>query len=44
MIFITHVVIQLVCNEGNSLIATCLDPNKYYYIQVDGGEYGLLAI
>ncbi|MFN8294563.1 MAG: hypothetical protein U0T69_00095 [Chitinophagales bacterium] len=28
-----------VCNEGNSLIATCLDPNKYYYIQVDGGNY-----
>jgi hypothetical protein len=27
------------CNEGNSLIATCLDPNKYYYIQVDGGDY-----
>lgn len=30
---------SIVCNEGNSLIATCLDPNKYYYIQVDGGEY-----
>jgi hypothetical protein len=29
----------LTCNEGNSLIATCLDPNKYYYIQVDGGQY-----
>ena len=28
-----------VCNEGNSLIATCLDPNKYYYLQVDGGSY-----
>ncbi|HUM51009.1 MAG TPA: T9SS type A sorting domain-containing protein [Chitinophagales bacterium] len=27
------------CNEGNSLIATCLDPNKYYYIQVDGGDW-----
>lgn len=27
------------CNEGNSLIVTCLDPNKYYYIQVDGGDY-----
>jgi hypothetical protein len=25
--------------EGNSLIATCLDPNKMYYIQVDGGDY-----
>ncbi|QQR98041.1 MAG: hypothetical protein IPK18_00420 [Sphingobacteriales bacterium] len=27
------------CNEGNSFIATCLDPNKYYYLQVDGGDY-----
>jgi hypothetical protein len=27
------------CNEGNSLVATCLDPNKYYYLQVDGGDY-----
>ncbi|HRB19116.1 MAG TPA: hypothetical protein PKZ14_03450, partial [Chitinophagales bacterium] len=27
------------CNEGNSLIATCLDPNKYYYLQIDGGSY-----
>ena len=27
------------CNEGNSLIATCLDPNKYYYLQIDGGNY-----
>lgn len=26
-------------NEGNSLIATCLNPGKMYYIQVDGGEY-----
>jgi hypothetical protein len=25
--------------EGNSLIATCLDPNKMYFIQVDGGDY-----
>ncbi|MBK9329587.1 MAG: T9SS type A sorting domain-containing protein [Sphingobacteriales bacterium] len=30
---------SVLCNEGNSLIATCLDPNKYYYIQVDGGDY-----
>jgi len=30
---------SILCNEGNSLIATCLDPNKYYYIQVDGGSY-----
>ncbi|HRG35322.1 MAG TPA: T9SS type A sorting domain-containing protein [Chitinophagales bacterium] len=28
-----------VCNENNSLIATCLDPNKYYYLQIDGGSY-----
>jgi hypothetical protein len=39
MTFIILVEISVVCNEGNSLIATCLDPNKYYYIQVDGGEY-----
>lgn len=26
-------------NEGNSLIATCLNPGKMYYIQVDGGDY-----
>ncbi len=32
---------SVLCNEGNSLIATCLDPNKYYYIQVDGGDYAL---
>lgn len=30
---------SVVCNEGNSLIATCLDPNKYYYLQIDGGSY-----
>ncbi|MCB0507621.1 MAG: T9SS type A sorting domain-containing protein [Bacteroidetes bacterium] len=30
---------SLLCNEGNSLIATCLDPNKYYYLQIDGGSY-----
>jgi|GEM_PF-3240263 len=28
-----------VLNEGNSLIATCLNPGKMYYIQVDGGDY-----
>ncbi|HUH75687.1 MAG TPA: T9SS type A sorting domain-containing protein [Chitinophagales bacterium] len=28
-------------NEGNSLIATCLNPGKMYYMQVDGGEYPL---
>jgi hypothetical protein len=28
-------------NEGNELIVTCLDPNKFYFIQVDGGLYGL---
>lgn len=28
-------------NEGNSLIATCLNPGKMYYVQVDGGEYPL---
>jgi hypothetical protein len=27
-----------VVNEGNSLIATCLNPGKLYYIQVDGGR------
>ncbi|MCZ2393034.1 MAG: T9SS type A sorting domain-containing protein [Chitinophagales bacterium] len=25
--------------EGNSLIATCLNPGKLYYIQVDGEDY-----
>ncbi|MCO5231413.1 MAG: T9SS type A sorting domain-containing protein [Chitinophagales bacterium] len=25
--------------EGNSLIATCLNPGKMYYIQVDGEDY-----
>lgn len=28
-------------NEGNSLIATCLNPGKMYYMQVDGGEFPL---
>ncbi len=28
-------------NEGNSLIATCMNPGKMYYMQVDGGEYPL---
>ncbi len=30
-----------ILNEGNSLIATCMNPGKMYYIQVDGGEYPL---
>lgn len=32
---------SVLCNENNSLVATCLDPNKYYFIQVDGGDYAL---
>jgi hypothetical protein len=30
---------SLLCNEGNSFLVTCLDPDKTYYLQVDGGQY-----
>ncbi len=32
---------NILFTKGNSLIATCLDPGKLYYIQVDGTDYFL---